>query len=773
MEVNHVMPMIPLRGKIIFPATIIHFDITREKSVQAIEDAMEGNQMVFLAVQMDPAVEEPKIDDVYTVGVIAKIKQLIKLPNDVVRVLVEGQERAEMDEIVKEEPYYLISTEPIFQEEDEAVSLFEQEAMLRSLKDVLEVYVRENGKSNQKIFLPMLKIDNLTLLIDEIATHIPLQISKKQMLLEESNVQARGEKLLIMLTEEIEIFQLRKELQMKIKEKVDKNQKDYLLREQLKVIREELGEGTGAEADEFLEKTKQLTAPEEVKEKLRKEIARYRNIGNSSSEGYVYRNYIETLLEMPWDKTSADNKDIKRAFAILEEDHYGLEKVKERVIEFLAVRALTSKGQAPIICLVGPPGTGKTSIAKSIARAVDKKYVRLSLGGIRDEAEIRGHRKTYIGAMPGRIANGIKQAGIKNPLMLLDEIDKVSKDYKGDTASALLEVLDSEQNVNFRDHYLEVPLDLSEVLFVATANEIGDIPKPLLDRMEVIEVNSYTENEKFHIAKKYLVKKQIARNGLNSSQITFADKAIEKLIECYTREAGVRSLERKIGQICRKAARQLLEEKKSKVKILESNVSKYLGTEIYSKDDEDLEAKVGIVRGLAWTSVGGETLNIEVNIMPGKGTLDLTGRLGDVMKESAKTGISYIRSVSREYGIAEDFYEKHDIHIHIPEGAVPKDGPSAGITMATAIFSAITGQAVRGDIAMTGEVTLRGYVLPIGGLKEKILAARVVGVKEVLVPDKNKKDVKDIDKEITSGLTITYVSTMEEVLEHALMKEKK
>lgn len=769
------MPMIALRGTVVFPKTVVHFDVSREKSVQAVETAMKGEQLVFLSAQMDDSIEDPKREDIYTLGVVAKIKQIIKLPGNVIRVLVEGENRARLVEFLEEEPYLYVEVEQAdtVLEAGEIDDEHTKEAMVRSLKDIIQAYGFDSNKATRNVVGQILEIQDLEELIFEIATQLPINVKQKQVILEEDEIIQRGEKLLVTLAEEIEIYQIRKEIQEKIKEKVDKNQKDYILREQMKVIREELGEGSEAEADEFEEKVEKLDASEEVKEKIRKEISRFKNSGGMSAESYVSRNYIETMLEMPWNHCSEDNNDIKSASKILEEDHYGLEKVKERIIEFLAVRALTEKGEAPILCLAGPPGTGKTSIARSIARAVNKHYVRISLGGVRDEAEIRGHRKTYVGAMPGRIATGIKQAGVKNPLMLLDEIDKVSSDYKGDTASALLEVLDGEQNVTFMDHYLEVPIDLSEVLFVATANDLSTIPRPLLDRMEVIEVSSYTENEKFHIAKRYLVEKQLKKNGLTKEQLIITDKAIRKVISAYTREAGVRNLERKIGQICRKAARMIMEGNKTHLKVLESNVSKFLGTEIFSKEDEDLTPKTGIVRGLAWTSVGGDTLSIEVNIMAGKGKFELTGNLGDVMKESARTGISYIRSVANQYGIEHDYFEKHDIHIHIPEGAVPKDGPSAGITMATAILSAITGKKVRGDIAMTGEITLRGRVLPIGGLKEKIIAAKVVGVKEVIVPVKNKKNVADIDKEITSGLTITYATTMEDVLEHALVKDEK
>ena len=575
-----------------------------------------------------------------------------------------------------------------------------------------------------------------------------------------------------LLLKEIEITAIKNDFQAKVKAHVDKNQKEYLLREQMKVIREELGEdNTESDADHFMDALGKIKADKEVKEKIKKEIDRFKNISSSSSESAVARGYIETLLELPWNKTSRDNKDLKNAEQILNADHYGLEKVKGRMLEFLAVRNLTSKGESPIICLVGPPGTGKTSIARSVAKALDKKYVRISLGGVRDEAEIRGHRRTYVGAMPGRIVNGLRSAGVKNPLMLLDEIDKMSSDYKGDTASALLEVLDAEQNKKFRDHYVEIPIDLSEVLFIATANSVQDIPRPLLDRMELIEVTSYTENEKLHIAKEHLLAKQMERNGIRPEQLAITDKALAKIISGYTREAGVRNLERKLGEICRKAARPLYEGEKEKIKVTEQNLEKFLGKEKYSFDKKNDTDEVGIVRGLAWTSVGGDTLEIEVNIMPGKGEFQLTGQLGDVMKESAQAGISYIRSVSEEYHIPKKFFQENDIHIHIPEGAVPKDGPSAGITMATAMLSAITKTPVRADVAMTGEITLRGRVLPIGGLKEKTLAAKNAGIKTICVPKKNEKDIDEISPEIKKGLKIVFVEQMKDVLDVAFVKK--
>lgn len=765
-------PMITLRGKYIFPGSVIHFDVERERSINAINASMDVDQLIFVTNQIDITVETPSVDDLYTVGVIAKIKQIMKLPNGIIRVLVEGLYRVELTEVIQEDPYYIVNIAVYQAEEDTELLEDEQEAIVRQVKDSVALYNQENPKINRTVVKQLMAISNLEKLIDEIAMHFPLHISQKQMLLEELLLKDRALKLLVMLSEEIKVFQIRKELQFKIKEKIDKNQKEYLLREQLKVIREELGEGISNETDELLERAKKLRAPREVKEKLLKEIERYRNTGGASAESYVSRNYIDIILEMPWSKMSKDSKDINRAKEILEEDHYGLEKVKDRILEFLAVRTLSSKGDAPIICLAGPPGTGKTSIAKSIARAVNKKYTRISLGGVRDEAEIRGHRKTYIGAMPGRIAEAIRQTGVKNPLMLLDEVDKVSNDYKGSTASALLEVLDGEQNSTFRDHYLEVPLDLSDVLFIATANDLGNIPEPLRDRMEIIEISSYTMVEKYHIAKQYLVSKQKEKNGIAPEKLSFTDKAIEKIILSYTKEAGVRGLERKIGQVCRRAARNILENQDERIEVTDENLDDFLGIELFRNEEEDLTPKIGITRGLAWTKVGGTTLSIEVNAIPGKGRLELTGQLGDVMKESAKIAISYIRSISKEHNISPQYFDKHDIHIHIPEGAVPKDGPSAGITLSTAIFSAVTNQPVRGNLAMTGEVTLRGHVLPIGGLNEKILAAKIIGIEEVLVPEQNRRHVADIDKEITSGIRITYVSSMDQVLEHALIKEE-
>ena len=765
------IPVVALRGMTILPSMITHFDISREKSVKAVETAMLRDQKLVVVTQKSPETQDPGRKDLHKIGTLVTVKQIMKLPQNIFRVLAEGLERVEVMDLDVADGC-LVADAATFSEEELALpDEKNQEAMVQTLRTIFQDYCQANGKISRETALQIMEQTDLQKMVDQIAVNIPVFYEEKQKLLEAVDLTERFEQLSVLLENEIQVMNIKTEIQEKVKARVDKNQREYILREQLKVIREELGEDTtGAEADHFQEETDKLEASDEVKERIEKEIERFKNAGNNSAESSVIRGYIETLLELPWDKESVDNMDLANAREILDEDHYGLEKVKERVLEFLAVRALTKKGDSPIICLVGPPGTGKTSIARSIARALDKKYVRICLGGVRDEAEIRGHRRTYIGAMPGRIANGMKQAGVKNPLMLLDEIDKVSSDYKGDTSSALLEVLDSEQNNKFRDHYVELPLDLSEVLFIATANDVQTIPRPLLDRMELIEVSSYTENEKLHIAKEHLLEKQIEKNGLSGYDFSITDKAMKKLISSYTREAGVRSLERKIGEICRKAAREFLEEGKGSIKVTETSLKNYLGKERYTVNRLNDADDIGIVRGLAWTSVGGDTLEIEVNVMPGKGELLLTGQLGDVMKESAMAGISYIRSVSREYGINDKFFKENDIHIHIPEGAVPKDGPSAGITMATAMTSAITKLPVRADIAMTGEITLRGRVLPIGGLKEKLLAAKNAGIRLVLVPEKNRPDVAEISSEIKKGLEIRFVSHMDEVLKAALVK---
>lgn len=765
------LPMVALRGLTIMPEMIVHFDVSRERSIAAIQQAMVEEQEIFLVAQKSIETENPGQDDVYETGTVASVKQLIKLSKKVVRVLVEGKNRAVLKKIEETDPYLRAEVEVLEEQEITIPDDLNAEAMMRGLKEIITEYAAKNGKISKESVAEILDITDLKRLVNEVAANIPLKYKDQQELLEELDFWSRYEKLSLKLVNEMQIMEIKEELQRKVKSKVDKHQKEYLLREQLKVIREELGEDTTfSDADEFEEACSKLDAPEEVKEKLHKEIGRFKNTIGSQAENGVIRTYIETILEMPWNKRAEDNTDINYAKGVLEADHYGLEQVKERILEFLAVRTLTQKGESPILCLVGPPGTGKTSIAKSLARSLKKPFVRISLGGVRDEAEIRGHRKTYVGAMPGRIANGIRTAGVKNPVLLLDEIDKVSTDYKGDTFSALLEVLDSEQNSKFRDHYLEVPLDLSEVTFITTANTLQTIPRPLLDRMEIIEITSYTENEKLHIAIEHLIPKQLEKHGITDEQLSFSKKAIWKIAHNYTKEAGVRQLEREIGNICRKAAKELLTTEKEKITVTDRNLHKFLGKEKYSYQMANAAPEVGIVRGLAWTSVGGDTLQIEVNVMPGKGEIMLTGQLGDVMKESARAGISYIRSVSKKYAIAEDFFEKHDIHVHIPEGAVPKDGPSAGITMATAMLSAVTGKKVRADLAMTGEITLRGRVLLIGGLKEKLLAAKNAGIQTVLIPKENTADVEELSSEITKGLEIIPVETMEEVLKKALTR---
>ena len=763
------LPAIALRGTTILPGMIVHFDVSRKKSVKALEKAMVEDQRVFLITQKIPQTEDPGQEDLYGIGTIAVIKQLVKTKNGIIQVLVEGKERGELLHL-DEEGFFLEAEVGVF-EASAAESLDEnvKEAMLRGMKEIFIRYCNENPKLSKDLAGQILELNDVEKVIDQIAVNLPMKYEDKQKILEAVSLEDRYEVLGLILTNEIQIMEIRMELNKKVKERVDKNQRDYILREQLKVIQEELGDGdTVSEADQFREQAQKLKASKEVKERIYKEIDRLKKSAAVQAEAGVMRSYIETLLSLPWDKASRDSRNLKQANQILEEDHYGLEKVKERIMEFLAVRALTKKGESPILCLVGPPGTGKTSIARSVARALHKEYVRISLGGVRDEAEIRGHRRTYIGAMPGRIANGLIQAGVKNPLMLLDEIDKVSSDYKGDTSSALLEVLDSEQNVKFRDNYVEIPLDLSEVLFIATANDLQTIPRPLLDRMEIIEISSYTENEKWHIGWEHLIPKQIKAHGLKEKQLQIREDALREIISGYTKEAGVRNLERKIGDICRKAARKIMEEKEKEVVVTPENLNDFLGRARYTRQKKNQTDEVGIVRGLAWTSVGGDTLQIEVNLMPGKGEFLLTGQLGDVMKESAQAGISYIRSVADRYNIDPEFFQKHDLHIHIPEGAVPKDGPSAGITMATAMLSAITGTPVRANVAMTGEITLRGRVLPIGGLKEKLLAAKSAGIEKVLIPSENQPDVAEMDKEITQGLEIVPVNTMEEVLKHAL-----
>ncbi len=763
------MPAVALRGLTILPGMIAHFDISRERSLRAVEEAMEQDQKIYLVTQRNVDSEDPTQEDLYQMGIVADIKQVVRLQNDVVRILVDGISRAALLGFTGNEKY--LEAEICYCDSN-ADSLPDdlREAMLLGVREAFHRYAAVVGKISKELIRQIDQYEDLEKLIDYVTNNLPVSYELKQQVLEAEDINDRYQVIVSLLLSQVEVISIKNELQKKVKVRVDKHQKEYVLREQLGVIREELGENADSEADEYEKKLSELDAPDYVKEKTKKEIKRFRNMSSSSSESTVERGYIETVLELPWNKMSVDNKDLDHAAQVLDDDHYGLKDVKERILEFLAVRNLTSKGESPIICLVGPPGTGKTSIARSIASALEKKYVRISLGGVRDEAEIRGHRKTYIGAMPGRIVNGLRQAGVSNPLMLLDEIDKVSSDYKGDTSAALLEVLDSEQNCRFRDHYIEMPVDLSEVLFIATANEVSGIPKPLLDRMELIEVSSYTENEKFHIAKEHLVEKQKSKNGIKKEQLTITDSALKDIIRLYTREAGVRSLERTIGKLCRKAAREIFKDSEAAVKVTKTNLKTYLGNPKYSPEKKNDRAEVGIVRGLAWTSVGGVTLEVEVNVLPGKGELVLTGKLGDVMKESAQAALSYVRSISEGYGIDAEFYTKHDIHIHIPEGAVPKDGPSAGITMATAMLSAITDRAVRADVAMTGEITLRGRVLPIGGLKEKLLAAKVIGIKTVCIPKDNEKDLEEISKEITDGMEIVPVERFSQVEKIAFVK---
>ena len=763
-----ILPAIALRGTTILPDMIVHFDVSRERSIKAIEAAMLHDQKIFLVTQKDPEVEKPELSELYQVGTVAYIKQVVKLPHDLLRVLVEGIERAELLGLEQEEPFLKAET-ALFEPDGAQYTKSLKEAMFRSIQELFQRYCMESGKISKDLAAQIMNITELEELISQISVNVPLTYQNKQKILEAVSLENQYEVLAAILNNEIEVLQIGHDLQRKLKARVDKNQRDYILREQLKLIREELGEENTADtAEEYRQKAEALDAPQEVKDKLNKEIDRFKSMNNAAAESSVLSTYIETLLGLPWNKKSEDSTDLKEAWKILEEGHYGLKDVKERIMEFLAVRKLTSGGKSPILCLVGPPGTGKTSIAKSVAEALHKKYVRICLGGVRDEAEIRGHRKTYVGAMPGRITAALSQAGVNNPLMLLDEIDKTSSDYKGDTSAALLEVLDPEQNNHFNDHYVEVPQDLSEVLFIATANDMDGIPRPLLDRMEVIEISGYTENEKEHIAKDHLIPKQLEVNGIPEGKLKIQTPALRKIITLYTREAGVRGLERKIGQICRKAAREIMENDQKKVTVNSKNLENYLGKARYSYLMANKKDEVGIARGLAWTQVGGDTLQIEVNVMPGKGELVLTGQLGDVMKESAQAGISYIRSVADKYGIAPEFFQENDIHVHIPEGAVPKDGPSAGITMATAMLSAIIGREVRADVAMTGEITLRGHVLPIGGLKEKLLAAKYAKIKQVLVPKDNKPDIQEMDAEILDGLKISFVDNMTEVLHEAL-----
>lgn len=776
------MPIVALRGMVVMPGMLMHFDVSRQKSIAAVEQAMMSDQMLFIVAQKDEKIEHPTQEDLYDVGTIAMIKQMIRMPGDVIRVMVIGIDRGRLLEVSEGKKYLLGTVQT--QREDVLENLTEQQktAMLENLKEDIKIYATENGNVGEKALQKVMSIYNIGKLIDEILKIFPLRLEQKQQILSEFDLEKRYEIVAAYLKEDIEIGRIRQDFQEKVKEKVDRGQREYLLREQMRVIREELGEDSLSDAEEFLLQLEELEANDETKEKIRKEIERFRVQGNNASETAVLRNYIETLLELPWEHRDEDCKDFAYTEKILNEEHYGLQKVKERILESLAVRLLKEKGDSPILCLVGPPGTGKTSIARSIAKSLGKSYVRICLGGVRDESEIRGHRRTYVGAMPGRIATAMKNVGVKNPLMLLDEIDKMSSDYKGDTASAMLEVLDGEQNSKFVDHYVEIPMDLSEVFFVATANSLATIPRPLLDRMEVIEVSSYTDNEKYHIAKKYLLKKQLEKSGWGPKQISIDKKTLDSIITGYTREAGVRKLERTLGSICRKAAKEVLEEAREegvldpqkaiegkKIKITVADLEHYLGKPKYQKDKINTKAQIGIVRGLAWTSVGGTTLEIEVNTMPGKGKLSLTGQLGDVMKESAQIALTYVRSLSKHYKIDDDYFYKHDVHIHVPEGATPKDGPSAGVTMATAILSAVTEKAVRAEVAMTGEITLRGRVLPIGGLKEKLLAAKQAKAKLIFVPEQNRKDVEELEKEIISGLEICFVDHVKDIFQRAFL----
>ncbi|HHY83512.1 MAG TPA: endopeptidase La [Clostridiales bacterium] len=765
------LPLLPLRGLTIFPYMVLHFDVGRAKSIAALEAAMVNDQEIFLVTQKDTKIDDPEIDDIFEVGTISKIKQLLKLPGETIRVLVEGLERGRILEYTKQEPYFeanLVTPKKY----DKAEIELQLEAISRSVLSSFETYVKLSNKISPETLLTVSTLEDPDRLADIIAANILVRSEDKQRILESFHPVERLENLYDILIREIEILEIENKINLRVKKQIDKVQREYYLREQLKAIQRELGEseGVAGEIEEYEEKIEKANLPEEVEEKAAKELNRLSKMGPGSAEGSVIRTYLDWILDLPWNIETEDNLDLKNAARILDEDHYGLEKVKERVIEYLAVRQLTKNMKGPILCFVGPPGVGKTSIARSIARSLNRKFVRMSVGGVRDEAEIRGHRRTYVGAIPGRIIASIKQAGSKNPVFLLDEIDKMSSDFRGDPASALLEVLDAEQNYAFRDHYLELPFDLSKVMFLTTANTLETIPRPLLDRMEVIQISGYTEEEKRNIASKYLIPKQMKEHGLPENSIILSDQTISDIINYYTRESGVRSLERQIATICRRAARKILETGRERVKITSGNLNKYLGIPRFHYDKVKNQDEIGIVTGLAWTSVGGDTLSIEVTPMAGTGKLVLTGQLGDVMKESARAGFSYIRSRAAKFGLSEDFHEKLDIHIHIPEGAIPKDGPSAGITMTTAVISALTEIPVRSDVAMTGEITLRGRILPIGGLKEKILAAHRAGIKKVIIPLENKRDLDEIPDNVKRKVEIVLAENMDEVLSHALTR---
>ncbi len=767
------LPLIPLRGLSVFPFMVLHFDVGREKSVKALEEAMLRDQHIFLTTQKDIDVDLPTIDDFYQIGTVSKIKQMLKLPGDSIRVLVEGLYRAEISSLKTTEPFFEVDV--VIHHDSEHQKDVETEAMMRTVLRTFEKYVSVSSKISPEVILSVSSIDEPGRFADVISSQLVLKTEEKQQIIEAYVPKKRLEIIHEILIKEIEILEVEKQINDKVRTHINKMQKEYYLREQLKIIKKELGEENDLddEIDDMNKQLKKLKLSKKIDEKLKKEIDRLGKMSSSSAEGNVIRNYVNWILDLPWNKQTKDTLDLKKARKILDEDHYGLKLVKERVLEYLAVRQLIKSMKGPILCLVGPPGVGKTSVAKSIARSLNRKFVRMSLGGVRDEAEIRGHRRTYIGAIPGRIINGVKEAGTKNPLFLLDEIDKLNGDFRGDPASALLEVLDPEQNKEFIDNYLEVPFDLSKVMFITTANSLSTIPRPLLDRMEVIEVSGYTEDEKINIAERYLISKQLKEHGLSSDNISISEDALRSVINHYTRESGVRELERKIATISRKAAAKIVEEKINTLRVTKRNLDKYLGVERYKYDEIYAEDQIGVVTGLAWTSVGGVTLSVEVTPMKGTGKLVLTGQLGDVMKESARAGLSYIRSVADRYEIEEDFHEKYDIHIHIPEGAIPKDGPSAGVTMATAVVSALTKKPVDKFVAMTGEVTLRGRVLPIGGLKEKSLAAKRAGIKKVLIPYDNIKDLEDIPNSVKKIIEFIPVKTMDEVLEHALVNEEK